>query len=259
MKLFKQKSPKKQQNFEQIQNIAYLLYKQRTERELGGNAEGDFYLASEIWRNPIRRQGFHFNQWRKQPYRNTVNWWEATSVERALETLVKDLKNLAFLDLLSLLSNVAILLTVITYLSSEQQRRDAEVYNAWQTITSADGTAGDGGRRRALEFLNASPDAHWRMRFPWVCIPFTQICPVWSKEDLSGVDMKGAYLVDVKLPNARLTDADLSSANLQGANLADATLHSVSFWNSDLRRANLHGADLAGAQFGNLPMQETGA
>ena len=72
--------------------------------------------------------------------------------ERRLEPVLKMLQQMALLEILSLIGNVGLIIAVATYVGSEKQRRDAEVLNAWQTLTSAHGQTGNGPRRRALEF-----------------------------------------------------------------------------------------------------------
>ncbi|NEQ98141.1 MAG: pentapeptide repeat-containing protein [Cyanothece sp. SIO2G6] len=256
MKKIDRQQQREQRQLEQTRKVAYLIYLNRVEKELDGDERTDWMMAEEICRSPLKLPLFRLHQWSHDPWRNTVNWWESTIIERALDTLVADLKNLAFLDLLFLLSNAAILITVITYLSTEKQRRDAEVYNAWQTITSADKTSGNGGRRRALEFLNASPankdyeydGAPWRRRFPWVCTPFTNVCPTWKQEDLEGLNVSGAYLADVQLPNAVLNNTVLQGTTLKEANLEKASFRLAKLQSADLRHANLQNTDFWKAQ-----------
>ena len=91
------------------------------------------------------------------------------------------------LGIIGFAGNVGLIIAVITYVGSEKQRRNAEVLNAWQTLTSAHGQAGSGGRIQALEFLNASPGANWRRKFPWFCAPLP-LC-TWTPESLAGIDL----------------------------------------------------------------------
>ncbi|MBW4482126.1 MAG: pentapeptide repeat-containing protein [Tildeniella torsiva UHER 1998/13D] len=158
--------------------------------------------------------------------------------EQRMEGLLGWLKELAFLEILGIVSNIGLLIAVATYIGSEKQRRDAEVLNAWQTITSAYGQSGSGGRIQALEFLNASPGAKWRRKFPWLCGASHPLC-TWNSESLAGINLSvsdgegdGTYLSAIQLPKAILEDANLKGANLEFANLEGA----------DLTRSNLEGA-----------------
>ena len=197
-------------------------------------------------------------------------------LERCLERALAWLQRAALLEILALLGNLGLILAVLTYFGTEKQRRDAEVYNAWQTITSAHGQKGNGGRIRALEFLNRSPGAHWRRRtfpFCWetkdsweveasreaamsleaIAIPEVKtvrrgICWLWPQESLQGLDVAGAHLVGVELPGAYLVEAKLAGATLEGANLAGAYLVEVKLTGATLEGANLAGAYLREAK-----------
>ena len=218
--------------------------------------------------------------------------------EEHLEAVLDWLKSLALLEILGILGNIGILIAISTYVGSEKQRRDAEVLNAWQTLTSAHGQPGNGGRKRALEFLNASPGANWRRKFPWACAP-NPIC-TWPPESLDGVNLSAlsednntpggqrvspdkdqpskppssVNLSRIKLPKASLVRANLSNAFLRDAFLRDANLHDADLsntflgdadlsnaflFNTDLRDANLRDADLSNAILINIDLRSTKA
>ena len=72
------------------------------------------------------------------------------------------------------------------------------------------------------------------------------------RPDLSGADLRGAYLGgadlrDAYLSGAKLFDAELFEANLSGADLSDAYLVGARLIGANLSGANLGGADLRGA------------
>ena len=162
-------------------------------------------------------------------------------------------------------SNIGILIAICVYVGSEKQRRDDEVLNAWQTITSAYGQLGSGGRIQALQFLNASPGANWRRKFPWLCAPHP-LC-TWSPESLDGIKIAvetedfeetpnsnsaRVYLRGIILPRARLGYADLErvdlwKADLKGAFGERANLSEAILGEADLEKADLREADLSGA------------
>jgi uncharacterized protein YjbI with pentapeptide repeats len=165
----------------------------------------------------------------------------------------------------TILGGLSIAIAAITYIKSEEHRRDALVYTAWQTIATAEGQPGNGGRIQALEFLNASPanteyeypGANWRRKFPW-----HDKNSIFQAESLEGVDLgvkvedgairRGVYLQGIQLPyanlkNANLENADLREANLEGANLEGANLEG----------ANLDGANLNGAIFTEANLRST--
>ncbi|NJN91100.1 MAG: pentapeptide repeat-containing protein [Leptolyngbyaceae cyanobacterium SL_5_14] len=183
-----------------------------------------------------------------------------------MEPLLEWANNQALLNLLGLIGNIGIIIAVLTYVISEEQRRDIEILNAWQTITSAHDQGGDGGRIRALEFLNASPGANWRRKFPWFCAPH-KLC-LWTAESLAGIDLGtepvavarsryqrpslnqiflGKSLARVYLENIHLQRANLRNANLQGVILSGANLEGSMLSNSNLEGALLYSANLNGA------------
>jgi uncharacterized protein YjbI with pentapeptide repeats len=189
-------------------------------------------------------------------WRKTVSRYETTAIEHALETLTEDLKNLALFDLLALLANLAIIISLASFLTNgERQRHDEQVYNAWQVITNAYGQPGNGGRRRALEFLNSTPGTPGRRR--WFGTP-------WPSESLQGVDVSKANLSRIRLPGADLKDANLQSANLKSAdlrktnleyaNLQEANLEAVNLQESDLEFANLRQVDLVDANLQQIAL-----
>jgi len=67
------------------------------------------------------------------------------------------------------------------------------------------------------------------------------------RADLSGADLRGANLLCADLRDADLSGADLSGADLIGADLRDADLRAAALRAAALRGAYLRGADLSGA------------
>ena len=67
-------------------------------------------------------------------------------------------------------------------------------------------------------------DPTWRQWWGWAVTH--QIVPAWSmcRADLSGADLRGAYLSRADLSGADLSGADLRWADLSGADLSGADL-----------------------------------
>jgi hypothetical protein len=247
----KSRAEKQQERTEQI---AYKLYRNRLLLGKLGDADSDWKTAEEIVRNRLRSILFACHQ----PF---------IELEKNIsEPLLTWANNQAWLSLLGIIGNVGIIIAVVTYVGSEKQRRDTEVLNAWQTITSAHGLPGIGGRIQALEFLNASPGANWRRKFPWFCAPLP-LC-TWPAESLDGINLavepmnnivlyqqttspdnndstpkfQEVYLRGIQLPRARLSSANLQGAilrdtNLQRTDLRDANLQEKCLWNANLQEA----------------------
>ena len=160
--------------------------------------------------------------------------------------------------ILGKLGNLAIVIAVVSLVFGEDIRHNNQVFNAWQTITSAQGQSGSGGRIEALEFLNSRP-----LRFPWIgwtkkgwywdrqkqeCILKRLRGLRWQRQPLVGLSApNNAYLVSILLCGANLRVADLIGANLSGANLSGASLIEANLEGANWEVANLSGADLIGA------------
>ena len=86
--------------------------------------------------------------------------------------------------------------------------------------------AGDGGRKDALEDLNAD-----------------------------GVSLASAPLEEAYLPRVVLKNADLRHANLQGADLQGADLEGANLWEANLQNASLFIANLQDASLSNINLQ----
>ena len=136
----------------------------------------------------------------------------------------------AFLEVLEYLGTLSLLLAVISYFSESGDRLKQKHYQAWQVINTAQGKGGSGGRLEAMQELNHDG------------VP------------LVGVDVSGAFLQSIRLPNARLRRSDFSAADvrnsdLEAADLQDSNLHSANFRQSNFREASLTGAQMDDADF----------
>ncbi|MEO0707576.1 MAG: pentapeptide repeat-containing protein, partial [Cyanobacteria bacterium J06649_5] len=249
-------SESEQETRSHTEKIAYELSQTRQLLKRPGDQTTDWETAEKIVKSPVRKVLYCCHR----PFiRLEKNTWEP---------LLAWANNQALLSLLGLGANIGLIIAVATYIGSEKHRRNAEVLSAWQTITNAHGQAGSGGRIQALEFLNASPGANWRRKFPWVCAP-SSIC-LWPAESLAGLDLSvdgfnsvvsnsqselnddtkvvevdsGVYLRNIQLPRADLEDANLTRASLRGANLERANLEGANLERVNLRDANLERANL---------------
>ena len=182
-----------------------------------------------------------------RPVRRVTDWWETTPLELLLQDLEFLLQKSALLSIINLIANITIIISLITWLATEKQRRDAEVYQAWQVITAAHDQSGSGGRKEALEFLNSEPT-----RFPWIWL-------TWERQSLAGLAAPNAYLEEVDLQGSQLGKANLQEASLESSQLQEASLESAQLQKAVLRsailqeaslyRANLQEADLEGVNF----------
>jgi len=149
-------------------------------------------------------------------------------IEWCLSWAAWALGNWVFLDVLEHLGTFSVLIAVIFYFADSHNRVKQRHYQAWQVINTAQGKGGSGGRVEALEQLNN------------------------DSISLVGVDVSGAFLRGVSLPNARLSRCDLHAADLRDSNLANARMDFCNMANANFRSANLtntqlEDADLQGA------------
>ena len=241
----KQKAEEYRQN---VEKEAYLLW------EADGKQEGkdDYYWALAIY---------------KLKGKNIPNIYKLYYLleKRVLEPVDVWISKQAFFTILGRLGNLAIVVAIVTFIFGEDIRRNNEVFSAWQTITSANGQSGSGGRIKALQFLNSRP-----LRFPW--IGWTKPgwywderekeCKLkrlwglrWEREPLSGLSAPGAYLANIHLCEAYLEGADLQNANLWSAKLQNSYLEGAKLQNSLLWGADLQNVDLGRANLENAVLE----
>lgn len=172
--------------------------------------------------------------WAAQRKRITRAWTAPfVYIDWILEWAAFRLGNWNFLEVLEYLGSLSVLVAVIFYVSESGDRTMQRHFQAWQVINTAQGKGGSGGRIEALEELNAD-------RVPLV-----------------GVDVSGAFLQGIQLPNARLARSNLSSADARNssfrfAHFADSDLHFANFRQGDFygvlfARCNMDDADFSGA------------
>ena len=226
-----------------IHTTAYKLWEEEGKPGYWFGAMSDYYKSKAIEKLNSEKKKLH--NYFLDPFITT---------EKRLEKLLAFLKSLAVLEILEKLGYITIVFAVISFIATEKQRRNAEVYQAWQVITAAYDQPGSGGRKEALEFLNSQPRK----------IPF--IWQKWEKQSLAGLDASKAYFHNIVLKGADLryanlegTDlryAEFQKANLTKAILINANLFHADLEEADLRSANLFLADLRGANLTEADLTE---
>ena len=226
-------TPSSRKNHSQkVEEIAYKIYQNRLLVKGEGDAEHDWHKAEQIVKNPLTLALFKCHQ----PFIRIE--------KKFLEPVVDYLNRLALLEILGLVGNLSLLVGVIVFIAGEQDRRNAEVYQAWQVVTAAHDQAGSGGRKEALEFLNSRP-----RRIPWFWL-------TWRRQSLDSLQARKAYLKGVQLSGAKLVNANLQDANLSEANLQKASLSRANLQKASLSRANLQGAYLVTAKLQEASLSE---
>ena len=78
-----------------------------------------------------------------------------------------------------------------------------------------------------------------------------------SPLDLSGANLKCAFMWHLKLPGTDLTDASLQGARLNDTDLCGSSLRGAKFKGADLRGSNLRGADMHGADLRGAKLDQS--
>lgn len=196
---------------------------------MSGGEQQSKPLSWSVWKSQYGRHRLY--------YLLTVEW--------AIGWVVYRLKSLALIELLGLATRVSVVVAVIFYFMEADDRTRERHYRAWELVNSARGSTGDGGRKSALEELNADHvslaaaplDDAWLqgIQLPKAELPFAHL-----KGALLGeANLRGANLRGADLRGVMLTGADLSGADLFGADLRGATIYTTNFKGADLREANL--------------------
>jgi BTB/POZ domain-containing protein KCTD9 len=149
----------------------------------------------------------------------------------------------------NILSALAIIIGLISYLWNQENFRNSEVFSAWQTINAANGQTGSGGRIKALEYLNKE-----QCRFP-----FFFFCS--HPEKLSYLEVPRASLSKIKLDNAKIDHSNLSfstldeasfiKANISESNLNNTQIHNAKMNTVNLTESTLYDSNLENTEINN--------
>jgi Pentapeptide repeats (8 copies) len=136
----------------------------------------------------------------------------------------------SFLEVLESAGSLSVLVAVIFWFAGAGERTQQRHYQAWQVINTAQGKSGNGGRIDALQELAA------------------------DDVSLIAVDVRDAYLQNIRLPNGQLHRANFSGADMRGAVLTGADLSQAQLYGTNLRGATLHGANVSETEFDNADL-----
>lgn len=265
--------------------------KQRTEEKYQQNIREEAYLLWEADGKPEGKDEYYLLKAKQRiDLKNIPAIYKPYYFveKRFLEPSDAWISKQAFFTILGRLGNLAFIVAVVSFIFGENIRRNNEVFAAWQTINSAHGQRGSGGRIEAMEFLNSRP---WR--FPWIVFTETWTLQTekdwylssywdekeqkrkhkckqkrlfgrrWKRQSLQGLSLQNVptgegehyyevYLAGIDLCSANLSRADLNNANLSGAFLSGANLSGSYLNGTNLSDANLNEANLMGAYLTQL-------
>ncbi len=206
----------------------------------------------------LRQQGFYFPPNIQSPNKQTpkkqtrlirrfADWWETTPIEKFLEDIEYLLRNSAILDIFSLLANVAIIVSLVTWLTGLEEQRENKLFSTWTIINDGKGDQ-SGVVKTAVERLHKDGFDLSRLQLNKTYLSGAKLIGAnLSRADLSRADLRFADLSGAKLIGANLSVTNLSVADLSGAYLSGAYLIGVDLIGADLSRADLSEADLSEA------------
>jgi len=179
--------------------------------------------------------------------------WQATFLvlEWLCEWAAYWLSQRAFVRLLEYIGKLSLLGAMIAYVWTAGERRQAaedarktKHYQAWQSINSAIGKPGDGGRSDALQDLNRDG------------------VPLYAVDVSNAVFDQPLVLTNAKLGKASFANAFLNGPSFAGANLDEARLGNLrciygNFSNAHISNATMTNALFYGCDFSSSTIETT--
>jgi len=184
-------------------------------------------------------------------------------IEWACEWGSYRLSQWGFIEVLEYAGKLAVVVTVILYFASADERRQAaddarkaKHYQAWQMILGAEGKIVSAGRVSALEDLLKDGISLEYVNLDKAFLP---------RVVLTNANLRGANLNGAQLPGANLSKANLSFASLKEVLLADVNMDASVLIGADLRKADVSGItnwnmikSVEGANFAGLKHPPSG-
>lgn len=143
----------------------------------------------------------------------------------------------------------------IFLLEEEEERRNVRIARAWELLWKTEGVTGNFGQIAALESLHADGANLKRLQMRGrylvgVRLPGADLFRAYFIcTDLSGADLSGeANLERAEMQGATLVETDLRTVTLTSADLRSAVLRDADLREADLKEANLYSANLRGAK-----------
>src|SRR5688572_524813 len=149
----------------------------------------------------------------------------------------------------SIVAGVSIIWALVSFVAFSRLAKEAEKkasrYRAWQTINSAQGMSGNGGRVDAVQDLMADGVSLAGVNLDGAYLAGLRLPPL---ADLSYASLKCVNNVPANLRGAHLGQVDFGHAHLEGADLSEAHLVLANLRKAHLEKTALRGADLHKAQ-----------
>ncbi|MGD1808008.1 Uma2 family endonuclease [Dapis sp. BLCC M126] len=174
--------------------------------------------------------------------RRFADWWETTPVEKFIEDIDYFLANFAVLNVVGLLANVALILSLVGWFTGREERQEEKHFSTWSIINDGQGDK-SGVVKKAVERLHKDGFSLEGLELNETNLIATDL----SGANLLRANLSGAELILANLSGAELRFADLSNTELMEINLSGADLRLANLSGVSLTLANLSGADLSGA------------
>ncbi|NER06467.1 MAG: pentapeptide repeat-containing protein [Okeania sp. SIO3C4] len=161
-------------------------------------------------------------------------------MEKFLEDIEYLLRNSATLEIIGLLANIALILSLVSWLTGFEKRKEEQLFSTWTIINDGKGDK-SGVVKTAVERLHKDGFSLSGLQLNKTNLSKANL----SKADLSKADLSEADLSEANLSKADLSEADLSEANLSKADLSKADLSQANLSVADLGVVDLSQADLS--------------
>lgn len=169
--------------------------------------------------------------------RRFSDWWQTTGFEKFIEDIDYFLVNLAILNVVSLLTNIAIIVSLVGWFTGRNERKEDKLFSTWSIINDGKGDQ-SGVVKTAVERLHKDGFS-------------------LSGLELNETNLSGAKLSKANLSRAYLNEAYLKVANFNEANLSEANLSEAILLGANISKANLRGADLSEATLTDANLSST--
>ena len=244
---------------ELIRIKAQTIWEKRQSEGLQGNPENDWIEARQY----LEKHRWEVLQWKlsqslaKRPIKRLADRWETNPIEKfVLEDIKYLLENSAFLSIVTLIAEITIILSLITWITGRKERWEDEIFATWQVVNEASEDQ-SGVVKIALERLLRNDFSLAGLKLKNTNLWGANL----KKANLWGANLQEAELEQANLQEANLGDANLQEANLWGANLQEAelvraNLQEAELEQANLKKANLWGTNLQKAGLGRVNLQE---
>ena len=222
---------------ELIKIKAQTIWEKRQSEGLQDNPESYQIEARQY----LEKHPWEVFQWKltqrlaNRPIKRFADWWETTPIEKfILEDIKYLLEESAFLSIISLIAQITIILSLLTWITGKQERWEDEIFATWQVVNQASEDK-SGVVKIALERLLRNDFSLAGLKL--------------KNTNLTGANLQEADLRMAKFQEADLGYANFQKADLRIANFQEAYLRGANFQKADLWRANFQGAYLEVAKF----------